>query len=71
MEFSDEKHNNCKEPNGKVVETTLTGDIECDAYDYEYECGAIYHHNYMDVLGSRDHDCFWDCSQCKKGKNNG
>lgn len=52
-----------------LVRTTLTGDDECNAYDYEYECGAIYHQNYMDIVGNRDHDCFWDCSRCKRDRN--
>ena len=55
-------------PTNKVHET-LTGDAECNAYDYEYDCGAVYHQNYMDVVGNRDHDCFWDCSRCKNKQN--
>lgn len=51
------------------VREYLTGDEECNAYDYEYDCGAIYHQNYMDVVGNRDHDCFWDCSRCKNKQN--
>ena len=50
---------------GKVVNSWLTGDDECDAKSEEYECGGIYHNNYMDIVGSRDHDCFWNCSNCK------
>lgn len=52
---------------GAVINTWETGDDECDAYSEEYECGGIYNHNYMDVLGCRDHDCFWDCRGCKRG----
>ena len=51
---------------GKVVETWETGDQECNAYSERYKCGAVYHHNLMDVVGCRDHICFWDCSKCKK-----
>lgn len=56
----------CNEEKGKVVKRWLTGDAECDAESEEYECGGVYHNNYMDEIGSRDHDCFWDCSSCKK-----
>lgn len=54
---------------GKIIREWETGDSECDAYSQEYECGAKYHNNFMDVLGNRDHDCFWDCSKCNKGRN--
>ena len=50
---------------GKVVREWETGDSECNAYSQEYECGAVYHNNYMDVVGCRDHDCFWDCGNCR------
>lgn len=50
---------------GKVVRQWETGDAECNAYSEEYECGAVYNHNYMDVVGCRDHDCFWDCRGCR------
>lgn len=43
-----------------------TGDEECEAYSKRYECGAVYNNNYLDVVGNRDHDCFWDCSECNK-----
>ena len=51
---------------GKQIREWETGDAECNAYSVEYECGAIYNHNYMDIVGCRDHDCFWDCSECKR-----
>lgn len=51
---------------GKVVKQWETGDSECNAYSEEYECGGIYHNNYMDIVGCRDHDCFWDCRGCRK-----
>lgn len=53
---------------GSVIREWETGDPECDAYSQEYECGAVYNNNYMDVLGNRDHDCYWDCCKCKKGR---
>lgn len=62
--ISEEKFT-CNKDKGKVVESWLTGDDECNAESYRYECGGVYHQNYMDVLGDRDHDCFWDCSGCK------
>lgn len=40
-------------------------DDECNAVSEQYECGGVYHHNYMDILGCRSHDYFWDCSSCK------
>lgn len=63
---------NCTFNKGKEIDKWLTGDDECDAYSIEYECGGIYNHNYMDILGCRDHDCFWNCSNCKyvKGECN-
>lgn len=60
----------CPFDKGKVVQEWETGDTECDAYSQEYECGGIYHHNYMDVIGCRDHDCFWICCNCKRVKGN-
>lgn len=48
-----------------IEDTYLTGADECDAYSKQYSCGCIYNHNYMDVVGNRDHDCFYDCSKCK------
>ena len=56
----------CKQV-GNQVETWSTGDAECDAYSVRYDCGGVYHHNYMDVVGNRDHDCFWNCKDCNKG----
>lgn len=50
---------------GVITEKWETGDTECNAYSVRYECGGIYHHNYMDIVGCRDHDCFWDCRGCK------
>ena len=52
----------CDLDKGKVLRTWPTGDEECGAESNEYECGGIYHNNYMDVLGNRNHDCFWDCT---------
>ena len=52
---------------GKKIKEWETGDTECNAYSVEYECGGIYHNNYMDIIGCRDHDCFWDCSGCNRG----
>lgn len=37
-----------------------------NAYSEKYECGAIYNNNYMDIVGKRDLDCFWD--SYKKGE---
>lgn len=48
----------CKFDKGNVTRTWLTGDYECNAESKLYECGGIYHRNYMDVVGNRDHDCF-------------
>lgn len=53
---------------GKIVETWNTGDDECNSYSERYECGAVYNNNYMDVVGNRDHDCFWSCNGCNKGR---
>ena len=47
------------------IEEWQTGDAECNADSYRFECGGIYNHNYMDIVGNRDHDCFWDCRNCK------
>lgn len=60
-------NNECGLDTGSVVRSWMTGDDECNAESYEYQCGGIYHNNYMDVVGCRDHDCFWDCRGCKKG----
>ena len=60
---------NCSFDKGSVVNEWLTGDDECNAYSEEYECGGIYNNNYMDVVGNRDHDCFWNCSKCKYQRN--
>ena len=54
----------CKYPTGKEVRSWQTGDDECNAYSTKYECGGVYNNNYMDIVGNRDHDCFWDCSRC-------
>lgn len=56
----------CKKNKGKIINRWLTGDDECDTEARVYECGGVYYNNYMDVVGCRDHDCFWDCSECKK-----
>lgn len=55
----------CSFYKGKVVRRWETGDAECNAYSEEYECGGVYNHNYMDVIGNRDHDCFWRCDKCQ------
>lgn len=55
----------CDRDKGAVVRQWDTGDDECRAYSEEYECGAIYNNNYGDVIGNREHECFWDCSKCK------
>ena len=60
------EHPECTEDKGKIIYVWLTGDDECDAVSTEYECGGVYNHNYMDVLGNRDHYCFWNCENCKK-----
>ena len=62
---------NCNKPDcdmlsNTVVKTWLTGDDECNAESTQYECGAVYNHNFGDRLGFRDHDCFWDCDGCLK-----
>lgn len=59
----------CDRDKGKIVNEWSTGDDECNAYSVKYECGGIYNNNYGDVVGNRDHDCFWNCSNCKY-KNN-
>lgn len=68
MKFGYDFGEECKEKKGKVVESWMTGDDECNAESKRYECGGVYHHNYMDVVGCRDHDSFWDCSECKKNQ---
>lgn len=55
----------CNRDKGIIVRQWDTGDDECRAYSEEYECGAIYNNNYGDVIGNREHECFWDCSKCK------
>lgn len=55
----------CTFDKGAIVKEWLTGDEECSANSWEYECGGIYNRNYLDVLGNRDHDCFWECSRCR------
>lgn len=55
----------CSFRKGKIIREWATGDDECNACSKEYECGGVYNHNYMDVVGNRDHDCFWNCSKCK------
>lgn len=55
----------CNRNKGKVVDEWSTGDEECNAYSEKYECGGVYNNNYGDVVGNRDHDCFWNCSNCK------
>lgn len=57
---------NATNKKGKIIDSWMTGDVECNAESKEYECGGVYHNNYMDKVGSRDHDCFWDCSGCKR-----
>ena len=54
----------CDYDMGDVVEEWLTGDFECEAYSQRFQCGGIYNNNYMDIVGNRDHDCFYDCSNC-------
>lgn len=66
MKFGYDFGEECKEDKGKVIHKYSTGDDECNAYSYCYECGGVYHHNYMDVIGNRDHHRFWDCSECKR-----
>lgn len=58
---------NCDDK-GIVVKQWETGDTECRAYSEEYECGAVYNNNYMDVVGNREHECFWECGGCRKGR---
>lgn len=66
MKFEYELGDDCKENKGKIAEQWNTGDDECDAISVRYECGGIYNNNFMDVIGNRDHECFWDCSECKR-----
>lgn len=54
----------CEFDTGAVIEEWETGDSECNAYSLRFACGGIYHNNYMDIVGCRDHDCFWDCGNC-------
>ena len=61
--------NECGYDKGKVIKQWLTGDDECNAYSEEYECGGVYNNNFMDVVGNRDHDCFWNCVKCKYEEN--
>ena len=68
MKFGYDFGDKCPEDKGAVVDHWTTGDDECDAESTLYACGGVYHHNYMDVIGCRDHDCFWDCSECKRGR---
>ena len=68
MKFGYDFGEQCTENKGKIINSWTTGDDECDAESREYECGGIYNHNYMDVVGDRDHDCFWDCSECKRNQ---
>ena len=55
---------------GKEVSIDQTGDDECNAYDTTYECGGTWHNNFMDIVGNRTHDCWWDCpfesKRCKE-----
>lgn len=60
---------NCTFDKGRVVKTWYTGDGECNDYSKEYECGGVYNNNYMDMLGFKDHDCFWQCNNCKYKMN--
>ena len=64
--MNDEFHEKDECDKGGLVDVEQTGDDECNAYDYTYACGGIWHNNYMDILGDRTHDCWWDCSRCKK-----
>ena len=59
----------CTFDKGRVVDKWFTGDDECDAYTEVYSCGGVYNNNYMDVVGCRDHDCFWRCGNCKYQQN--
>lgn len=68
MKFGYNFGGKCYEQKGNIVDSWMTGDMECDAVSKEYECGGIYNNNYMDEVGSRDHDCFWDCSGCKQNQ---
>ena len=66
IKFGFDYGDECKLEKGGVVDSWMTGDDECNAESKEYEWGGVYHKNFMDVIGCRDHDCFWDCSNCKK-----
>lgn len=68
MNFGFDFGDDCALEKGKRVDSWETGDCECNAVSTEYECGGVYHHNYGDIVGCRDHDCFWDCSKCKYHK---
>lgn len=68
MKFGYNFGDKCDGQKGDIVNSRTTGDIECDAVSKEYECGGIYHNNYMDRVGSRDHICFWDCSGCRQNQ---
>lgn len=60
---------NCSFEKGAVIERWYTGDGECNDYSVKYQCGGIYNNNYMDSVGFKDHDCFWQCSNCKYQEN--
>lgn len=68
MQFGYDFGEECAHDKGRVTKEWMTGDDECDAVSRRYSCGGVYHHNYMDVVGNRDHDCFWDCSECRYGE---
>lgn len=59
MEHTDE----CQ--TGKAADWWYTGDIDCGAVSTRYECGGVYNRNFMDTADSREHDCFWDCDNCR------
>lgn len=48
MKFGYNFGNNCNKEKGMIINSWLTGDMECDAVSTEYECGSVYHKNYMD-----------------------
>lgn len=58
-------NHSCDCDTGAAVDWWYTGDIDCDAVSTKYECGGVYNKNFMDVKGSREHDCFWDCENCR------
>lgn len=66
MKFGYDFGDKCTKDKGKVIKTIITGDEECDAVSTVYQCGGVYNKNYIDTVGNRDHDCFWDCSECKR-----